>query len=58
MDQGVFYNPLAKEDPDVTLKARERKIGGLGIFLAKKMMDEAAYERRDGWNILTLRKMM
>ena len=56
VDSGVPYNPLEKEDPDVTLPAEERPIGGLGIFLAFKVMDEVEYEYRDGQNCLTLRK--
>ena len=56
IDQGVPYDPLAKEDPDVTLSAKERKIGGLGIFLVKKSMDDVAYEYKDGQNILRIRK--
>ncbi len=55
-DQGIPYNPLAKPDPDVTLSAEERKIGGLGIYLAKKNMDEITYEHSGGSNILTMRK--
>ena len=55
-DHGVPYNPLAKDDPDVTLSAEERQIGGLGIFLVKKTMDDISYEYRDGKNILTIKK--
>lgn len=55
-DEGTPYDPLAKEDPDVTLAAQDRKIGGLGIYMTKKMMDDVAYEYRDGQNILTLKK--
>ena len=55
-DQGVPYNPLEREDPDVTLSAEERGIGGLGIFLTRKTMDEMNYEYRDGSNILTMKK--
>ncbi len=55
-DSGVPYDPLAKEDPDVSLPAGERKIGGLGIFLVKKTMDEMRYVYRDGCNILILEK--
>ncbi len=55
-DQGVPYNPLEKDDPDVTLSAEERQIGGLGIFLVKKTMDDISYEYRDGKNILTIKK--
>ena len=56
IDKGVPYDPLKKEDPDTTLPASERQIGGLGIFLVKKTMDDMAYEYRDGQNILTLIK--
>ena len=56
VDHGVPYDPLAKEDPDVTLSAEERGIGGLGIFMTKKIMDDVAYEYRDGKNVLTLKK--
>ncbi|MBQ8967438.1 ATP-binding protein [Ruminococcus sp.] len=55
-DRGVPYDPLAKEDPDITLSAQERAIGGLGIFMVKKSMDNVEYEYRDGQNILTLEK--
>ena len=56
IDSGIPYNPLAKEDPDVTLSAAERQIGGLGIFMAKKNLDDIQYRYEDGKNILTLRK--
>lgn len=55
-DSGVPYNPLEKEDPDVTLSADDRAIGGLGIYMVKKSVDEVSYERRNGKNILTIRK--
>ena len=55
-DSGVPYDPLAKEDPDVTLSAEERKIGGLGIYMVKQSMDHVRYEYKDGKNILTLEK--
>lgn len=55
-DAGVAFNPLEKEDPDVTLSADERKIGGLGIFLCKKMMDSIEYRYEDGNNVLTMTK--
>lgn len=58
IDSGVPYDPLAKEDPDVTLSASERQIGGLGIFMAKKLMDEIRYEYRDGKNILRMKKYL
>ncbi len=53
IDEGIPFDPLAKADPDVTLSAEERQIGGLGIFMVKKMMDDVIYERKDGKNILT-----
>ena len=56
IDGGVAFDPLAKEDPDVTLPAEQRKIGGLGIFLVKKTMDEVTYRREDEKNILCIRK--
>ncbi len=56
MDSGVPYNPLAREDPDITLSAEERGIGGLGIFMVKKSMDDVKYRYEDGKNILTLIK--
>ncbi|MBQ1820131.1 MAG: anti-sigma factor antagonist [Clostridia bacterium] len=56
MDHGVPYDPLAHRDPDVLLSAGEREIGGLGIFMTKKIMDDVAYEYRNGQNILTLKK--
>lgn len=58
VDQGRQYDPLAKEDPDVTLSAKERGIGGLGIFLTKKSMDEVSYAYRDGSNIFTMKKVL
>ena len=56
LDHGKPYDPLAKEDPDVTLSAEERDIGGLGIFMTKKSMDDIRYEYKDGQNILTIEK--
>ena len=56
IDRGVPYNPLAKLDPDVTLSAEERQIGGLGIFMVKKSMDNMEYKHEAGQNILTIRK--
>lgn len=56
IDSGIPYNPLEKEDPDVNLPADERAIGGLGIFMVKKSMDEMRYEYKDGHNVLTIRK--
>ena len=56
LDHGVPYDPLAKDDPDVTLSAEERDIGGLGIFMVKKTMDDIKYEYKDGQNILKIKK--
>ena len=56
IDGGTPYNPLAAEDPDTTLSAEDRKIGGLGIFMVKKSMDELSYEYRDGKNMLSILK--
>lgn len=56
IDSGVPYDPLAKEDPDITLSAKDRQIGGLGIYMVKKMMDDITYEYKDGQNILKIRK--
>lgn len=58
LDSGMPYNPLTKPDPDVTLSAEARRIGGLGVFMVKKSMDEVRYEHRDGQNILTIVKMI
>ncbi len=55
-DRGIPYDPLSKPDPDVTLSAEERQIGGLGIYMVKKTMDEMEYEYRDGQNVLRLKK--
>ncbi len=55
-DSGVPYDPLAKEDPDVSLSLDQRQVGGLGIFMVKKSMDDMRYEYRDGQNVLTLVK--
>ena len=55
-DQGIPYDPLQNEDPDITLSADDRPIGGLGIFMVKKSMDEVSYEFKDGKNRLTIKK--
>ncbi len=57
-DSGIPFDPLAKEDPDITLSAQEREIGGLGIFMVKKNMDEFLYEYTDGCNITTITKKL
>jgi anti-sigma regulatory factor (Ser/Thr protein kinase) len=56
LDRGIPYDPLQKEDPDVTLSAEERKIGGLGIYIVKKSMDAVSYRYEDGQNILCILK--
>lgn len=56
IDQGVPYDPLSKADPDVTLPAEQREIGGLGIYIVKKNMNEITYEYKNGRNILKIRK--
>ncbi|MBQ1526224.1 MAG: ATP-binding protein [Lachnospiraceae bacterium] len=58
IDSGKPYNPLEREDPDVTLSAKERKIGGLGIYMVKKSMDDMSYEYKNGCNILKIGKKM
>ena len=57
-DSGIPYNPLEKKDPDITLSAEERPIGGLGIFMVKKYMDEIRYEHTYGENRLVLIKKL
>ncbi len=56
IDSGVPYDPLQTPDPDLTLPAEERRIGGLGVFMVKKSMDDMRYERLDGRNVLTIVK--
>ena len=56
IDSGIPYNPLAKEDPDVSLSAEERSIGGLGIFMVKKTMDKMEYEYTDQKNVMKKKK--
>ena len=55
-DNGVPFDPLQKPDPDITLSAEEREIGGLGIFIAKKTMNSITYAYENGKNILTMMK--
>lgn len=56
IDQGIPYNPLKREDPDITLSAEERDIGGLGIYMVKKSMDSVNYSYEEGSNIFTIYK--
>ncbi len=55
-DEGKPYNPLEREDPDISLSADEREVGGLGIYLTKKLVDKVQYERKGNKNILILEK--
>ena len=57
-DAGVPFNPLEKDDPDITLSADERPVGGLGIFLCKSMMDSISYRYEDGNNVLVMKKQI
>ncbi|WKY47605.1 ATP-binding protein [Eubacteriaceae bacterium ES3] len=57
-DSGRPYNPLENEDPDTSLAAEERDIGGLGVFLVKKNMDELFYRHENNQNILTIKKSL
>lgn len=56
IDSGIPFDPLAKEDPDITLSAEERDIGGLGIYMVKQTMEDVKYERVDDKNILSFKK--
>ena len=56
IDNGVPFDPLATEDPDVTLSVEERGVGGLGVYMVKKSMDEITYAYKNGQNILTIKK--
>lgn len=56
LDSGRPFDPLARPETDVSLSAEEREIGGLGILMVKKSMDDVQYQYKDGCNILTLKK--
>ena len=58
IDSGKKFNPLALDDPDTTLMAEDREIGGLGILLTKKLMDDVSYEYKDGQNVLKVVKKL
>lgn len=58
IDSGIPYDPLSRPDPDITLSAEERQIGGLGIYMVKKSMDGMFYSRENGHNVLTIRKKL
>lgn len=53
-DEGVAFDPTKEEDPDITLSAEDREIGGLGIFLVNQMMKSVRYERKDEKNFLEM----
>ena len=55
-DKGKPYNPLEKDDPDITAGTEEREIGGLGIFMVKKIMDAVEYRRENDKNIMLIKK--
>lgn len=55
-DSGIPFNPLDRDEPDISQNAEDRTVGGLGIFLVKKTMDDMSYQQKDGQNILTLQK--
>ena len=55
-DEGIPFDPLAKEDPDVHASAQERNIGGLGIYMVKKSMDYCSYQRKENKNIFVMRR--
>lgn len=55
-DTGIDFNPLRRQEPDLTLSLEERPIGGLGIYLVKQLMTEVSYSRSAGKNILTMTK--
>ncbi len=57
-DSGIPYNPLQKDDPDTSLAADEREVGGLGIFMVKNMVDDIFYRYKDNKNILTIVKII
>lgn len=54
-DEGKEFDPTKEDDPDLTLSAEEREIGGLGIFLVKQMMKTVRYERKENKNVLTMK---
>jgi len=57
-DRGIPFDPLKNEDPDISLPAEKRMIGGLGIYMVKKSMDQVVYEYKDHQNILTVCKTL
>jgi anti-sigma regulatory factor (Ser/Thr protein kinase) len=57
-DNGMAFDPLSMDDPDISAGVEERKIGGLGIYMIKKSTDLCTYERVDGYNVLTMIKIL
>ncbi len=58
IDKGMPYNPLENEDPDTTLSIDKREVGGLGVYMVKKSMDDIKYEYKNGQNILSIVKRL
>ncbi len=58
IDGGAPFDPTEKAPPDMSLPVEDRDVGGLGVYMTKKFMDEVSYEYKDGKNILTLKKML
>jgi anti-sigma regulatory factor (Ser/Thr protein kinase) len=56
LDGGVAYDPLSSDEPDITLSAEEREVGGLGLFMVRNLMDSVEYCRAEGKNVLTVKK--
>lgn len=56
LDSGRKYNPLENKEPDINLSSEEREIGGLGILMVKRIMDNVDYYYRDNFNVLTIQK--
>ena len=56
MDRWIPFNPLQRAEPDITAQVDERKVGGLGIMIARKSMDDIFYVHRDGQNVLKIQK--
>ena len=57
-DSGTPFDPLSKDDPDITIPVEQRRVGGLGIFLVKDNMDEVTYRYADSKNTLTIKKAL
>lgn len=57
-DGGIAFNPLAKDDPDITASLEERQVGGLGIFICKQMMDAVTYHYENNTNFFKMSKLI